>query len=130
MEPHDGQAWPDICVEGAAPAGGTGGKLMELLEAEGPVAVLPPGTENGFWQTGQRTVLPAAFSGTCIAFVQCGQRITWGILKSKTWRPFSNLPKPRQVENLPPHCLSGYHIFRCADTSVDYSRYCTPATST
>jgi len=86
MEPHDGQAWPDIWLDGAAPGGGTGGKLIELLDGDVAVtaaASFAPGTANGFWHTGQRTVLPAALSGTCIAFWQCGQRITWGIIKSQ-----------------------------------------------
>jgi hypothetical protein len=70
IEPHDGHACPD--PDDAGPDG-TGGRLIDGLEPPAPLLTpgplgwgLPPGTMNGFWHTGQRTVLPAALSGTCI----------------------------------------------------------------
>src|SRR5438309_1501362 len=36
-------------------------------------------TAKMFLQKGHRTCFPAAFSGICVAFLQCGQRITSGI---------------------------------------------------
>jgi hypothetical protein len=68
-EPHEGHTWPD--ADDAGPDG-TGGKLMDGLvrpALDCPTAAgsgTVPGTMNGFWHTGQRTVLPEALSGTCI----------------------------------------------------------------
>src|SRR5206468_5280494 len=84
IEPHEGHGWPE------APGKGIVGKLIDgrdaplgpLEPAPTPAATgsgAPAGTPNGFWQTGQRTVLPAALSGTCIERWQCGQRITCGM---------------------------------------------------
>ena len=68
IEPHDGHAWPEPEIEDAD---GTGGRLADDLPdmvagAVPSIVAAPPGTMNGFWQTGQRTVFPAALSGTCI----------------------------------------------------------------
>jgi hypothetical protein len=49
-----------------APTGaGTGEGMTTGTEAL-PAGGRNGGTMNGFWQTGQRTLLPAALSGTCI----------------------------------------------------------------
>ncbi len=57
-------------------ATGTGRGLAARAAAIGCGAGAAAGTWNGFWHDGQRTPFPAALSGTCIALLQCGQRMT------------------------------------------------------
>src|SRR5439155_6098283 len=84
IEPHEGHGWPE------APGAGIVGNVIEgeglgVRPLPTPAATgtgVAAGTPNGFWQTGQRTVLPAALSGTCIERWQCGQRITCGMERS------------------------------------------------
>ena len=76
LAPHAGQ------LEGVPPAaaagdfwplprsGVDGGRLGEAVGADAA------GTWKGLVHDGHFTVLPATLSGTCIDFVQCGQRIT------------------------------------------------------
>ncbi len=89
-------------VDGTAPAAGrgpgavAGGIWMlpsDTLPPEGgriPPAAAPAPTATGcgaaaptvtgFWHLGQRNVLPAELSGTCIAVLQLEQRITCGMV--------------------------------------------------
>src|SRR4051794_18639558 len=66
---------PAGTVGGAAPAG-----LPPAVLAPAPTGCRAAGTVNGLLQAGQRTFRPAALSGSCIGFWQCGQRITCGMV--------------------------------------------------
>src|SRR5438132_1397817 len=81
IEPHEGHGCPD------EPGAGIVGKVIDARDPPltAPAATgsaVAAGTPKGFWQTGQRTVFPAALSGTCIERWQCGQRITCGMESS------------------------------------------------
>src|SRR5262245_61636087 len=108
-EPHEGHGVPAPAGVGGGMGGrliegldeavlvpaADGGTVVPAPEAPGTGGGLPAwklpltpaptgwaaGTRNAFWQPGlgQRTVLPAALSGTCMDLVQCGQRITCGM---------------------------------------------------
>src|SRR5579884_2746286 len=62
---------------GLAGAGGRTG--LDFGPAAAATATGAGATVNGLEHEGQRNCLPAESSGICIAWVQCGQRITSGM---------------------------------------------------
>src|SRR5262245_61359011 len=77
-----------LAATGAAGRGGAAGAVGAVGRAGPAVAPAATGSRagagpligNSRLQPGQRTCLPTALSGTCMALVQCGHRIVSGML--------------------------------------------------
>src|SRR5262245_37682516 len=86
---HAGHQFGAAAGGGAGGRGGAGGAEGRVATAAPPALAAAgggggaaPPTVNGFWQNGQRNCLPAALSASWICWVQCGQRITIGMVVS------------------------------------------------